>query len=58
LITMTEPIAQPTFLRELVNASYWIVGWVVVLGIAVTGIALGVAVICTIIDKIRKGFFE
>jgi len=55
---MTEPIAQPTLLRELVNASYWIVGWVVVLGIAVTGIALIVAVICAIIDKFRKEFFE
>jgi len=58
MITMTEPIAQPTFLRELVNVSYWIVGWVVAVGIAVSGIALLVAVICTIIDKIRKGFFE
>lgn len=55
---MTEPIAQPTFLRELVNASYWIVGWVVLVGIAVSGIALLVAVICSIIDKFRKGFFE
>jgi len=55
---MTEPIAQPTFLREVVNLSFWIVGWVVALGIAVSGIALIVAVICTIIDKIRKGFFE
>jgi hypothetical protein len=55
---MTEPIAHPTFLREVANLSFWIVGWVVALGIAVTGIALIVAVICTIIDKFRKGFFE
>ena len=58
MITMTEPIAQPTFLREVANLSFWIVGWVVALGIAVSGIALIVAVVCTIIDKIRKGFFE
>lgn len=40
--------------QDLINMSFWITGWLVVIGVAVSGLAFGVAVVCSIVDKVRK----
>ena len=45
-------------LQDLINLSFWIVGWLVVVGLAASGLALIVAVFSVIVDRVRKGVFE